>query len=111
MKVIKEDINNVETPSTPLTMVDSGIASVIMNLIKDEYEAIEGYNGAIETLKYYGKKYENFIEVLKDIANEENIHIGQLQEILTTVSPNAKSIDDGVDEAEEQLGLGEGELQ
>ena len=30
MKVIQEDINNVETPSTPLTMVDSGIASVIM---------------------------------------------------------------------------------
>ena len=41
--------------------------------------------------------------VIKDILVEENKHIGQLQELLKAVSPNAENIEAGVDEAKEQV--------
>ena len=47
--------------------------------------------------------YEGIIAVISEITNEENLHIGQLEKLLETVSPNAKSIDDGKEEAAEQL--------
>ena len=47
--------------------------------------------------------YEGIIAVISEITNEENIHIGQLEKLLEMVSPNAESIDDGKEEAEEQL--------
>lgn len=90
-----------EIPQAPETPENMGIATLLNNLIIDEWEAINGYNSAIITLADLGKYDE--IEVLKDIVNEENIHVGQLQEILKTVSPNAESIGEGEVEAAKQL--------
>lgn len=88
-------------PETPQTDSAMGIAGVINNLIIDEFEAIDGYNSAIITAEKEGMT--DIIDVLKDIVNEENIHVGQLQTCLTKVSPNAQSIDDGQVEAQQQL--------
>ena len=88
-------------PETPQTDSAMGIAGVINNLIIDEFEAIDGYNSAIITAEKEG--ITDIIDVLKDIVNEENIHVGQLQTCLTKVSPNAQSIDDGQVEAQQQL--------
>ena len=44
------------------------------------------------------------VDVLRDIANEENLHVGQLQEALQIFSPNARYIDKGKEESKEQLG-------
>ena len=46
---------------------------------------------------------DGIIKILADIANEENLHVGQLQKALEMVSPNAESIKDGAKEAEEQI--------
>ena len=54
-----------------------GMASVIGDLIKDEYEAIDGYNAAIATAQAEG--FEDAVKVLAEIQAEENIHVGQLQ--------------------------------
>ena len=80
---------------------DSGIAFELNKLIQDEWEAIQGYNDAIVTAETEGMT--DIVNVLKDIVNEENIHVGQLQTCLAKVSPNAQSIDDGQIEAQQQL--------
>lgn len=89
------------TPETPTVGPELGIAGVINSLIIDEFEAIDGYNSAIATAEEEGMT--DIVNVLKDIANEENLHVGQLQTCLAKVSPNAKSIDDGQVEAESQI--------
>lgn len=89
------------TPGTPTVGPELGIAGVINSLIIDEFEAIDGYNSAIATAEEEGMT--DIVNVLKDIVNEENLHVGQLQTCLTKVSPNAQSIDDGQVEAQQQL--------
>ena len=104
--VNSEDEDKVEeTPKTPDQFV---IASMLNSLIRDEWEAIEGYNSTIATLndiKIEGSLTDinSIKKVLTDIVNEENIHVGQLQQALALVSPNAVSIDTGAREAEEQI--------
>ena len=104
--VNSEDEDKVE--ETPKTPDQFGIASMLNSLIRDEWEAIEGYNSTIATLndiKIEGSLTDinSIKKVLTDIVNEENIHVGQLQQALALVSPNAVSIDTGVREAEEQI--------
>ncbi len=83
------------------TGADVGMASIISDLIKDEYEAIDGYNSAIATAEAEG--YGDMVTILTEIQAEENLHIGQLQTLMTTVDPNAHLVDDGKQEGEEQL--------
>lgn len=87
---------------------DTGVASEIISLINDEWEAIQGYNNAIASLRTFINEnpiYENAINVLSEIAAEENVHVGQLQEVLKMISPNAHEIERGEKEAKTQLGL------
>ena len=88
-------------PEPPKEGTDTGIASMLNSLIIDEFEAIDGYNSAIATAEQEGMT--DIVNVLKDIVNEENLHVGQLQTCLAKVSPNAQSIDDGQVEAQQQL--------
>jgi hypothetical protein len=78
-----------------------GMASVISDLIKDEYEAIDGYNSAIATAEAEG--FGDMVNVLTEIQAEEHLHIGQLQAIMNTIDPNAHLVDDGQAEGVEQL--------
>lgn len=87
----------------------TGIAQDLNYLIKDELEAVEGYNSVLATWKD-ADKFPEIIAVLKDIVDEEMLHIGQLQRALELVSPNAKNIQAGAKEAEEQI-VGEAEKQ
>lgn len=80
----------------------TGIAQDLNYLIKDELEAVEGYNSVLATWKD-ADKFPEIIAVLKDIVDEEMLHIGQLQRALELVSPNAKNIQAGAKEAEEQI--------
>lgn len=91
-----------ETPDTPHTPKEFNAATIINNLIQDEWQAIQGYNDAVATFASIGMD-ENIINIFKDIANEENVHIGQLQKALESVSPNVASIADGEHEGSEQL--------
>lgn len=109
-KPIKEDIESEKsekeeldaTPNTPNTPDEFGTAGLINALIQDEWQAIQGYNDAIATLSTADVDTD-IINVFKDIANEENIHIGQLQKALEMVSPNVSSISDGEQEGAKQL--------
>lgn len=88
------------------------IEQVLSDLIKDEFEAIDGYNSSIATLKILeddGSDYSGIIANLEDIKNEELIHVGQLQKCLAEVNPEAEAIDDGNEEASETIAAAEEE--
>ena len=96
---LTESIINDVTPIEEGPKV--GMASVIGDLIKDEYEAIDGYNAAIATAQAEG--FEDAVRVLTEIQAEENIHVGQLQEVMKLFDPNANKVEDGQAEGAEQL--------
>lgn len=92
----------------PKEGADTGVAGELIRLINDEWEAIEGYNNAIATLRSLISEnpvYENAIKVLEEIVSEENTHVGQLQEVLKQISPNVNEIDEGEKEARQQMRL------
>ena len=98
----------------PRSGSDAGVTEIILDAIHDELEAISTYNSIIETLKFESASntdYESFIHIIQDISAEENKHVGQLQEILGRLSPNAKMIDVGRKEGEQQFNLTNGRLQ
>lgn len=81
-------------------MVDIGAAGLLNMLIRDEWEAIDGYQSAIATI---GELQPEIAKILDDILTEEMIHVGQLQKALTLVQPESTAIGEGEQEAEEQL--------
>lgn len=92
----------------PSSGADTGVSNELINLINDEWEAIQGYTNMIATLRAVVSKnsfYEKAIKVLEEISAEENVHVGQLQELLKHVSPNAAEIAEGHKEAKSQLGF------
>ena len=105
--VADAEINVVEeeTPSGPATGAETGIANQLIEMINGEWNTIADYNNLITMLTQYG--FEEFIPVIEDINNEENLHVGQLQALLQKISPNAGSIEQGELEASNDQGLTE----
>lgn len=102
---MQEDIEKLEVEEAPIvTSIDEAVpaATMLNNLIQDEWQAVQGYNDAIATLTSMNFG-EDIIKVLTDIVEEENVHIGQLQKALELVSPSAESIKVGEEEGAEQL--------
>lgn len=90
---------------------DTGVASVLIQAINDEWSTINSYNSIIATLKGIDAvTYEGMITVINEIISEEHRHIGQLQEILKQISPNTEEIAKGEKEGEEQLRFVDGKL-
>jgi rubrerythrin len=91
-----------ETPEVTATPEENGIQNMLQFLIKDEWDAIEGYNNTIQTLKDMGG-YDDLCGVLQEISNEELVHVGQLQKALEFVNPVTAKIKEGETEATEQM--------
>lgn len=100
----------IDETSAPDTSLDMAISNAISYLIKSELEAIDGYNGSIETIRSYLSesnvdklKILGTIKVLEDISGEEHLHIGQLQEVQKQFNSQVELISTGEEEAKEQL--------
>lgn len=78
-----------------------GLSSLLNDAIQDEFKTIDLYNTLAVTARAEG--FENIAKVIEEINVEENRHVGQLQEALKLLSPNASAIDDGEVEGQEQL--------
>lgn len=92
-----------KAPEVVTTPEENGVQNMVQFLIKDEWDAIEGYNNTIQTLKDIGG-YDDLCGVLQEISNEELIHVGQLQKALSFVNPVVgEKIVDGESEATEQI--------
>ena len=79
----------------------AGLSALIIDAINGEWDTVNLYNSIAITAREEG--FEDIAAVLDEINTEENKHIGQLQEILKTISPNAAAIKDGEAEAEEMI--------
>lgn len=96
-----------DVPEGPALGLPSGMADTLINLINDEWEAIQGYNNFREMIlaaqRDAAADYSYMLRVIDEVSNEENKHVGQLQELLKIVSPNANSIADGEAEGRAQI--------
>lgn len=100
-------------PEGPTPGPNSGIADLLIAAINDEWEAIRSYNSLVASLSYESNSNPQFaqmIEVINDINAEENKHVGQLQEILKAISPNAEMIKAGEKEGQKQFTFVNGKL-
>lgn len=106
--------SSIKEELAPEKELEYGLTTMINNLIKDELEAVDGYNSAIVTLEAENKG--EFTDVIRDIISEENKHIGQLQSILKELNPSTTAnIDEGQQEGQEQIdqavGVTEGDTE
>lgn len=126
-ETVEEEGEKEELPSeeeaedaTPENPEDMYVANTLNKLTIGEYDTINQYNDFLLTVHNMVTRPEGISEedfkpqmcpeleasieaVIKDILVEENKHVGQLQELLKAVSPNAENIEAGVDEAKEQV--------
>lgn len=85
----------------PQTEETVGLSNAIIQEINGEWETIQHYNDLISIMRTEGQ--DDMINVISDIIDEENKHVGQLQKCLQMISPNVSEIDSGETEAIGQL--------
>ena len=93
-------------PDDDITPAPEGEAAAMVgllnNLVVDELNAVNSYNGAVETIRTMPSDMPGAnaaISVLSDISDEENSHIGEIQELLKQFTPQANAVEDGKNEA------------
>lgn len=101
---LQEDVTDVvtDTLSGPTEGPESGLSALLNEAVQDEFKTIQMYNDIAVSARAEG--FEDIATVVDEINTEENKHVGQLQELLKTVSPNAKAIDTGEIEGQQQIG-------
>lgn len=94
---------DVETPVLrgPAEGPESGLATLLNEALQDELKTIQMYNDTAVTARAEG--FDDIAAQIDEINTEENKHVGQLQELLKTISPNAQAIDAGELEAGDDL--------
>lgn len=102
---LEEDLDSDEKEAiedkTPEIGPDLGLSTLLIKAINDEWNTIEFYNNLIATAEQEG--HEDIVAIVRDINTEENIHVGQLQELLKKISPITDNIEKGGEEAVEQM--------
>ena len=80
-------------------LTNAELVRAIRFMIAGEYEAIQLYMQLAESTDN-----KLAIEVLKDIANEERVHVGEFLRLLSELSPDEeKFYDQGVEEVEKTI--------
>lgn len=77
------------------------VADMIISTINGKYEHIRELNSIVTTLEEC--KRDEFVPILKDMLEQEHNMIGQLQEIVKVVSPEAEEVEVGKEEVEDSL--------
>ena len=79
------------------TLTDTETLRALRFAIAAEFEAIQIYEQLAESIEN-----EDVVKVLMEIADDERVHVGELQKVLLDLSPEeAEKYDEGSDEAEE----------
>ena len=79
------------------------VSTMINQMIKGEWDAIDLYNGMISSLEAMGNL--EAVETVKDIVKEEYIHVGQLEKLLQMNNDSAASIEQGKQEQAMAAGM------
>ena len=81
--------------------VVTGISDIIIDSINKKWDNIRDLNSIIVNLNEEG--YEDMVPVIQSVLEDENKNVGKLQQLVELISPTAKSIDDGRQEAIDEL--------
>ena len=81
--------------------VVAGISDIIIDSINKKWDNIRDLNSIIVNLNEEG--YEELVPVIQSVLEDENKNVGKLQQLVELISPTAKSIDDGRQEAIDEL--------
>lgn len=98
-KILKE--SNTEILPGPVMGPGAGLTTLLIEAINGEWETIDKYNTLAINAREEG--FHEIAAVLDEINTEENKHVGQLQELIKQLSPNAEAIEDGEQEAVQQV--------
>ena len=98
-RILKE--SDTATLSGPPIGPEAGLTALLIDAINGEWETINQYNTLAINAREEG--YEEIAAIIDELNTEENKHVGQLQEALKMLSPNAHAIEDGEAEAVEQI--------
>ena len=84
------------------------LEAVIRKLLSDEQEATASYLKAAHKVREKAEEHEDPVglkiaKVFEDIANEEKVHIGELQKCLKALGVSDKETEEGEKEADELL--------
>jgi len=78
--------------------------SIIADQIRGEWEAIQNYNKAVHDLSNINGNFKEIVDILNDISNEEEVHVGELEQAQALMDKDLlDNIDDGHDEAQETI--------
>lgn len=81
--------------------VVTGISDILIDSINKKWDNIRDLNSIIVNLNEEG--YEDMVPVIESILEDENKNVGKLQQLVELISPTASSIDDGRQEAIDEL--------
>ena len=98
------ELLNIEEPEDvrgPELGSDSGLSTLVINAINDEWQTISMYNDLANNARVEGR--EDIAKVIDDINAEENKHVGQLQEVMKILSSVTKEISSGEIEGLQQM--------
>lgn len=79
----------------------TGISDIIIDSINKKWDNIRDLNSIIVNLNEEG--FEELVPVIESVLEDENKNVGKLQQLVELISPTAKSIDDGRQEAIDEL--------
>lgn len=98
VETLIEETNISETSESVPDQKDIGMANLLIDAINGEWDTIKLYNDIVANAKEFN--YEDVSKVMSDIVDEETRHVGEIQQLLETISPNVASIEAGSDEAD-----------
>lgn len=90
IRIVKESVDGPILKG-PDEGAECGLSSLLNTAIQNELKTVEEYNTLAINARAEG--YEDIARKIDEINTEENVHIGELQELLKTLSPNAQAID------------------
>lgn len=79
----------------------NGISTLLIDALNKKWDSISNFNSIAVNLKESG--YDDMIDVIDGIINDENNHVGQLQKLIEILNPASAEIEVGRGEAEETL--------
>ena len=97
---IAKTAQKLEVVKTPEAFTDRELTRAIRDAIIAEEDAIKQYETVVDA-----SNNEDVKKVLTHIADEERVHVGELQELLSRLLPDEQNLlDEGAKEVIEEIG-------
>ena len=98
--ILQKEAQELQTVSTPEKFTDRELTRALRDAIIAENGAIKQYETVVDATDNDDVK-----EILQSIADEEKVHVGELQALLKRLlSDEQEFLDDGAKEVEKDLG-------